>query len=250
MSPKIIDEQSFNARELEIIQAAIELIKQHGIENITIDKVVAAVPYSKGTVYKHFLGKEDLLVAISNQSLTILSSLFTRASQYQGSSRDRMMLVRFASLIYAILYPALFESSLCSKAPAIMAKASEQRQDTQQQLEGRMLTAISSIAQDAIDAGELTLPEHLSIDQVCFANWSTGYGTIMLLAQEQRPCEQSQGLSLEQELYNQGSLLFNGLQWAPIDTNNQQLAGFVDALEQVFAQELKELAKNGRKLHI
>ena len=57
------------AREQQIIDAAIGLIQLQGIENLTIDKVVAKVPYSKCTIYKYFLGKEYILLAISNQAV-------------------------------------------------------------------------------------------------------------------------------------------------------------------------------------
>ena len=57
MAPRILDEYSLKAREQDIIDATIALIEKHGVENITMDKVVAAVPYSKGTVYKHFISK-------------------------------------------------------------------------------------------------------------------------------------------------------------------------------------------------
>ena len=69
MTPRILDEHSLQAREQDIIDATIALIDSHGVENITMDKVAAAVPYSKGTIYKHFLGKEDLFLAIGNQAI-------------------------------------------------------------------------------------------------------------------------------------------------------------------------------------
>ena len=79
MTPRILDEKALQAREQEIINAAIGLIQEHGVEHITMDKVVSKVPYSKGTIYKHFDGKEDLLLAISNHAISILSDLFWRS---------------------------------------------------------------------------------------------------------------------------------------------------------------------------
>ena len=58
--PKLLDEAALKERELLIINSAVLLIQTNGIENLTMDKVVAQVPFSKGTVYKHFIGKEDL----------------------------------------------------------------------------------------------------------------------------------------------------------------------------------------------
>jgi len=249
MAPKIIDEQSFDAREQELIDAAIELIQQLGSENLTIDKLVAVVPFSKGTVYKHFTSKEDLLLAVSNKALGILSDLFIRASQFQGCTRERMLLVSFAYLIYALLHPALFETMLCSKSPTIFGKSSEDRIKQQQALEIRLLGAIHGIVQEGIELSHLVLPDYMDIQQVCFAHWSKGYGTISLLSGEAPPCEASSALILEQELFNQNNLMFDGLQWAPLTKDKDYRIALKEAMSSVFQEELASLKKLGRELN-
>ena len=248
MAPKIIDQQSFDAREQELIDAAIELIQQQGSENLTIDKLVAVVPYSKGTVYKHFIRKEDLLLAINNKAMAILSNLFLRASQFQGCTRERLLLVSFAYLIYALIYPALFESMLCSRSPTIYGKSSDERINQQQAMEIRLLGTIHSIVQEGVDSAHLVLPPYMNIQQVCFANWSLGYGTISLLSGETQPCEASTNLVLEEELFNQNNLMFDGLQWAPLTKDKDYRAALKTALSSVFELELASLKAMGREL--
>ena len=82
--PRLLDENALQEREQTIITVAITLIQRLGIENLTMDKVVAQVPFSKGTVYKHFIGKEDLLLAISNHAIKVLSDLFSRAYLFKA----------------------------------------------------------------------------------------------------------------------------------------------------------------------
>ena len=88
MTPRLIEEHSFQAREQDILDATIALIDEHGIESITMDKVVAVVPYSKGTVYKHFLGKEDLFLAVGNHAIKVMRDLFRRSARYEGTTRE------------------------------------------------------------------------------------------------------------------------------------------------------------------
>ena len=45
MSPRILDEQSLRDREQLIIDVAIALIESLGVENLTMDKVIAKVPF-------------------------------------------------------------------------------------------------------------------------------------------------------------------------------------------------------------
>jgi len=248
MTPRILDEQALKAREQSIIDAAIVIIEQNGIEHLTMDKVVAKVTYSKGTVYKHFTGKEDLLLAISNQAIAILADLFWRAAKFSGCARIRMLLLNLSYLIYAILHPALFKTVICSKSPNVYGKSSPERIQEQEQLEMKLLGAIHGIVENAMENESLKLPEYMNIQQLCFANWSMAYGTISLLSGEVEECSGRTSLIVEKELYNQSNLLFDGLNWQPLLNDNDHHAALVDALSLIFPEELLLLKERGRIL--
>ncbi|NMP30604.1 TetR/AcrR family transcriptional regulator [Thalassotalea sp. M1531] len=249
MAPKVLDEYSLKAREQDIIDATIALIDKDGVENITMDKVVAAVSYSKGTVYKHFLGKEDLFLAIGNQAITIMHDLFSRAAQYEGCPRERMLLLNISYLIYAILHPALFKSVQCAKSPTVFGKSSEKRIQEQEQLEAKMMGTTFSIIEDALKKGQLIIPAHMEIQQVCFATWSQGFGTISLLSSEVEQCSGSSGLVVERELINQSNLLFDGLAWLPLSKDKDYRQSIELALRNVFPSELALLKAMGREFN-
>jgi len=249
MTPRILDEQSLQAREQEIIDAAIAVIDQLGVEHLTMDKVVAKVPYSKGTVYKHFIGKEDLLLAIGNIAITILSDLFSRAAKYQGCARERMLLLNVSYLIYAILHPTLFKTVLCAKSPNVYGKSSDERMKKQEALEGKLLSSIHGIIESAQASKHFTLPAHMDIQQVCFATWASGYGTIGLLSAEVDQCSGNTGLVVERELFNQNNILFDGLQWSPLSKDKDYQKALKSALQQVFPGELALMKSVGRELN-
>ena len=54
----------FLDREQRIISAALELFLSEGIDRVTVSKIAAAVGIGKGTVYKHFLTKNEILIRI------------------------------------------------------------------------------------------------------------------------------------------------------------------------------------------
>ncbi|RHW75099.1 TetR/AcrR family transcriptional regulator [Colwellia sp. RSH04] len=249
MTPRILDEAALQAREEQIIDEAIKLIAKLGIENLTMDKVVAKVPYSKGTVYKHFIGKEDLLLAISNQAVKLLSGLFLRAFQFEGGTRERMLLSNFSYLLYAILHPVLFQTEICAKAPNVIGKSSEARIKEQDVLETKLMGAIFGIIEEAIADKSLLLPEHMDIQQLCFANWSMAYGTIALLSGEVEQCSGRTNLIVERELFNQCNLLFDGLQWKPLTKDKQHCSELRKTIEQVFPNELMLIKEKGRELN-
>ncbi|ALU42735.1 TetR/AcrR family transcriptional regulator [Pseudoalteromonas rubra] len=248
MAPKVLDEFSLRAREQEIIDATIVLIDKLGVENITMDKVVAAVSYSKGTVYKHFLGKEDLFLAIGNQAIAIMYDLFSRAAQHQGCPRERMLLLNISYLIYAILHPALFKSVQCARSPNVYGKSSEKRLQEQERLEAQVMGATMGIIEDAIAQKQLTLPAHMTMHQVCFAIWSQNFGTISLLSNEVEQCSGASGMVVERELLNQANLLFDGMQWLPATREHNYRQQIELALQKVFPSELALMKAMGREL--
>ncbi|MEF1308012.1 TetR/AcrR family transcriptional regulator, partial [Vibrio owensii] len=44
-------QQAIADREVELIQLAKSLVQEQGFANLTMDKLTAASPYSKGTIY-------------------------------------------------------------------------------------------------------------------------------------------------------------------------------------------------------
>lgn len=54
----------FLAREQRIIDAAIELFLESSIDRITVSKIAVRAGIGKGTVYKHFLTKNEILIRI------------------------------------------------------------------------------------------------------------------------------------------------------------------------------------------
>jgi len=247
--PKLLDEAALKERELKIINSAVLLIQKNGIENLTMDKVVAQVPFSKGTVYKHFIGKEDLLLAIGNYSMEVLSDLFYRTYQFKGCARTRMLLLNFSYLIYAILYPALFQSELCAKSPNVVGKSSDKHISENERLEVKLMSSIYGIVEDGVNDGSLALPLNMDIQQVCFSNWSMAYGAIVLLSGEVEGCSGRTSLIVERELFNQSNLLHDGMAWQPLTKDRSHCAELKAALAELFPQELALISAKGRELN-
>ncbi|KGJ95220.1 TetR/AcrR family transcriptional regulator [Colwellia psychrerythraea] len=247
--PKLLDETALKERELQIINSAVLLIQKNGIENLTMDKVVAQVPFSKGTVYKHFIGKEDLLLAISNYSIEVLGDLFYRAYQFKGCARSRMLLLNFSYLIYAMLYPALFQCVMCSKSPNVVGKSSDKHINEGERLEVKLMTSIHGIVDDGLNDNSLALPFNMDIQQLCFSNWSMAYGAITLLSGEVEQCSGRTNLIVERELFNLSNMLFDGMGWQPLTKDRNHHTELQTALAELFPEELASIKAKGRELN-
>ncbi|MEH6470900.1 MAG: TetR/AcrR family transcriptional regulator [Halopseudomonas sp.] len=248
MSPRALDKQSLQERELEIIEATLLLLEEIDVSQLTMDKIVAQVPYSKGTVYGHFSCKEDLLSGIGNYAMHTMIGLFSRAVEHKGSSRERYQAMSFAYLIYALLKPALFRTALCSKSPSVIGKTSPERIQEHEALEHRLMALFFKIIDDGIADGSLSLPAHMSKQQVSFTGWASGYGVIIMLNDDLNSCAGRHGLYLEQEFFNTTTIFLDGLNWHPLSSERDYRSVIKSMLEERFADELEVIRARGRQL--
>ncbi|MCK5836534.1 MAG: TetR/AcrR family transcriptional regulator [Desulfobacula sp.] len=57
-------DRDFKRREEDILDAAFDLFADHGIESVTIDMIAETAEVGKGTIYKHFTGKNDIFASL------------------------------------------------------------------------------------------------------------------------------------------------------------------------------------------
>jgi len=55
---------NFTKRQLEIIEAATQLIGEKGIQNLTTKNLAAEIGFSEPALYRHFKGKTDILKSV------------------------------------------------------------------------------------------------------------------------------------------------------------------------------------------
>ncbi|OPX55871.1 transcriptional regulator, TetR family [Oceanospirillum multiglobuliferum] len=250
MTPRVASPDQIEAREIEIIQAAAQLVEKEGVNGLTIDKVVAVVPYSKGTVYNHFSSKEDLLIALCIYKLNTLSGMFARAKAFNGSTRERLVAFHMAYFLYALLSPGQAMAVLYTKTPEIECKASECRMARLTSIDGELLSMVVEVMAEAQANQEVHLPPHLNLQQVAFGNWSIAFGTIALLNSHLDPCPVSQGLLIDREYFNNVNALLDGYGFQPLSPVFDFQHCIERLLKEVFAEEVALLAQRGRTLMI
>ena len=67
-----LKEKQRQEREELIIQAAEEVLLEKGYYETSMDEIAARVGIAKGTIYKHFPGKEDLVLGIFKRDMKTL----------------------------------------------------------------------------------------------------------------------------------------------------------------------------------
>ena len=164
-------------REAQILEVAREhLLGGGGYLGLSMDRIAAEMEYSKGTIYQHFRNKEEILIALANEALQLRTSMFDQASQFPGTSRQRIAAIGAAAEAFVETAPHYFMVEQIVRASSIWEKTSSERQEVMQHCERRCMAIVGGIARDAVAQGDLVLPESGSPEEVVFGLWSINLG--------------------------------------------------------------------------
>ncbi len=247
MSPRTMTPDDFNSREKELIALSRNLINEECLSTLTIDRIVAAAPYSKGTIYKHFTSKEDLILAICNSCMQELQALFTRALKFDGNSRERIVAVNIAYVIWSKLHPTQLFIVLSAHSPNVIACASTERITDHHNRETEMMGLLNVEISNAIKAGDLSLPEDMSFEQVTFALWSSTWGAMALITTNGESLNFN-NMVLERESYTNVKLILDGFGWLPLSNQWDYSHTIKRIINELFQHEIDLLEKNNTPL--
>lgn len=242
MAPRYIDQATLDAREDSILDSALEIISEQGIVCLTMDKLVAATAYSKGTLYNHFSSKEDVLTGLCNRNMRSVMNLFQRAASIDASARDKMTAIGFAYMLSMLISPQHFALIMNAKTE-LFEKASEKRREEHDHLDEGLFNVMHGIIQEAISKQELALQNNIDPQQVSFSLWAMAFGTISLLLNGEKACSTLTGMALEDRVITHGNIVMDGLGWRPSGRDQQEFVNWLKS--DVFANEVDALEQQG-----
>jgi AcrR family transcriptional regulator len=77
-------------RREQILNAAMRLFLDHGVQNVTTRDIAAAVGISQPSLYAHFKSREDIAVKLSERAFEQLSARMAAAANAAGTPHDRL----------------------------------------------------------------------------------------------------------------------------------------------------------------
>jgi len=236
-------QRELHDREQLILDTAQQIINSEGWGHLTMERVAAAVEYSKGTVYNHFSSKEDLVGAISCRCMTRMIDMFDRAANWPGNHRERMAAVGLAHSLYALLHPHEVQNMQIIKSPAIRDKISIEKQNEILQLEQRITGMVLDIIRDAMRAGDIPADEKHVPDGILLGMWSMGYGSQLLHLSDIPFAQLGLNAPLDMLWLNSHKLL-DSYNWHPLSREMDINALRENLLTKIFAEEIKQLNNN------
>jgi AcrR family transcriptional regulator len=167
-------------REHLFLDAARELIRQDGLLNLQMARIAEKCDYAVGTLYQHFGSKEDLLVALAADNQEHRVELFRRVGAWKAPSRDRMMGVAVADLMFVHLYPEHFRVAQLAFTEIVWGAASPERRRMALETGEPLGHICDSIVEEAVRCGDLDL-KGLKPQELGLGPWAMtiGFHTIV-----------------------------------------------------------------------
>lgn len=233
-------QREIQQREEQILEVASRMLGEVGYLGITMDRIAAAIEYSKGTVYQHFGNKEELLIALMMRRKHEMVRLFRLAAAFDGNTRERITAVGEAYMLFTRLYPVEFQHLPTLLSPSICDKASPDRCAELLGQDQECMDVVTAVVIEATAKGELTLPGDLTPVELVFGLWSTMYGALTLM-QTAIPFQEVGIADPYAALSRNLQALLDGVGWQP---HSHQFDGqeVIERIHrEVFASELASL---------
>ena len=226
-------------REELILSTAQALLHQHGYNHLTMERVAETVEYSKGTIYKHFASKEDLLCSLCCRYISNLIDIFELAYNFEGNTRERYSAIGIGYSLHHQLHPMDSQYIQTVKNHAVREKISEKKLAKMDSLEQRATKIAQSIVQDAIDCGDLDKKHQDDISTIVFGFWSMHYGAL-LLDQSDIPLHKLGFSPVVKMLWQNANIYLDGYQWQPLSTTSNSGKLFKKISSALFGDNIQD----------
>jgi AcrR family transcriptional regulator len=231
--------EDYQRVERELLRAARHLIRDDGFQELTMSRLAERAGLSRKTVYNHFANIEDVVVALSIQSVERRADLAARAAQFRGRSRERM--AGIGSVIRELL-PYHMRHELLLSAIKI-GRVPEDRQRRLRSLEGRLLAISTGVIRDAVAAGDLDLALEPTPEQLSLTLLQIECGPVLLSLRGHGVGGYS-GETSREVFADTLTLLLDDLGWRPLSTELNYLASIRRMWRELFPDLLEKFGRS------
>ncbi|WP_299532541.1 TetR/AcrR family transcriptional regulator [Ulvibacterium sp.] len=192
------------SRREQIINAADLVLLDVGVKDFTIDKVVEYLGIAKGTVYKYFQSKDDVLAEVSTKALNQLLNYFKMSERNSPDGPEKTKAVIMSCYHYSKDYPKYFELIVYLERPEFKTSAESHRK------------ASTKIQEFFIGHIELQkeqgyFKKNINPMMMNYLCWGSSMGVMQFLDSKRAFLEQEQNISQEELMTSFVEVFVNGM---------------------------------------
>ena len=227
-------------RERFILENARKLLNTAGFQSFNLPELAKTSGYSKPTIYKYFPNKEDLLVALAIQSAAQQAVYLEKAATFDGRPREKLHGIY--RLNVTVLQDA-FQDMVLVNSNKARSRATPERQQKLDGLEERRIETLSGIIREALEIGDLKLPDGVNEYQLLFTLLSSNVGAFTM---------QMSGSPVMRKWFKRlnfadgdfGRIVLDGIGWKPLSGEWD----YRNTIKRFYRELFPELQKGKRKI--
>ena len=144
-------------RERSILTELRGLICEQGFFDLKISELAKRCELSVGTLYSHFACKEDLLMALAIEGVTLRLEQTRAAVQLGNTALERLLLVNIAGWRYGRDNASLMEMEFLAMSPSIWRRASRPLHKELRELNGQVGRFYAELIDSAVEECNLDM---------------------------------------------------------------------------------------------
>ena len=212
-------------REELILNVAKRILRQNGYIYLTMDRIAIAAKCSKGTIYKHFANKEDLIYSLYCNSVSNLIKVFERAYTYHGNTREKFLTIGISYLLYYQHHQMYEKHTLAFKNSVTGKNINKDKLKAMKSLEYKITKIPRYIVQSAIEAGDLDKKFQQNVNTIVFGFWAMHYGAL-LQNQPDSSLHDFDSNPVVKMLWQNTNIFLDGYQWKPMSSTTNSTTLF------------------------
>ena len=192
------------SRKEQIINAADVILQDVGVNEFTIDKVVEYLGIAKGTVYKYFQSKDDVLAEVAVKALKQLLNYFKLSERNSPEGPEKTKAVIMSSFHYNQDYPRYFELLVDLERPEFKTSAESHKKAS---------TEIQEFYINHIEEQKSKGHFNKDLDAVMmnYLCWGTSMGVMQFVESKKAFLENQENISQEALMASYVDVFVNGM---------------------------------------
>jgi AcrR family transcriptional regulator len=171
--------QSPEIRKKQILLAAEIVLLKDGLQNFTIDQVIVHAQIAKGTVYKYYKTKDQLLAELAIKSVNMMFDGFKKAVLDQESSISKIRSVCMACYQFYVNHPQYY---------SLLNYFEQYGNDQEREEYLKVSMALQNFIEQIIDEGKKSgeIKPDLETRFIDYIIWASCVGVIQFIESKKR----------------------------------------------------------------
>jgi AcrR family transcriptional regulator len=202
-------------RDQFFLKLAEKIVFEEGFHALTISRLAEESGFTRGTFYQRFCSKEGILLELWLLCLAELGGLMSAAVEIEGTTRERATAVAEAFICYFRRHPENLRLLGVVGADDTKQALSDDQQARLARADAQMMGIFFPLAEEAVESGEMVLPEGARLKTLGLILWAMFYGVTDVM-RGNLPIEMLKVTDPLEEFLSGLQRLFDGYGWHPL----------------------------------